>query len=241
MSFTGPFRRALLIIALLFLVTAAAADTNTIQIFVHPGSGNVCLDNMCEVDRGTLSGYSSTQFSGVAGGQQHTIRIESTDGYQDYNDQVYMDLSGHPMTFRIYLEPLPVQTQSPGTGSLQVTVSPGLGQVCLDNRECESSVGDPSMFWSVQFSDVPVDAAHTISVTADGYETYTQQVSILPDQRNDVDVTLQPLSQGTGPREPAQQSAPPEPQPTRAATGGAIALVAAGISSMAFLAFGHRK
>ena len=113
---------------------------------------------------GTLNGYSSTQFQGVASGQQHTIQVYNTAGYQDYTDQIYMDQSGHSMTFSIYLEPVPIETPAPGTGTIQVTVSPGLGQVCLDNHECESSTGEPSTFWSVQFSDVSADIPHTITV-----------------------------------------------------------------------------
>ncbi len=136
-----------------------------------------------------------------------------------------MDASGHSMTFRIYLEPVPVQTASPGTGTIQVTVSPGLGQVCLDAKECESSTGDPSTFWSVQFSDVPADTAHTITVTADGYQAYTQQVSIRPDQRNDVDITLVPLQQVTTPAEPSVPSAVPPSTTTPVAMVTIIAAI----------------
>jgi hypothetical protein len=234
---TSPFRRIILSLALLILVATAAADTNTVQIYVHPGSGTICLDSSCQVDRGTLGGYSSTQFGNVASGQQHTIRIYDTDGYQDYSDQVYMDQSGHSMTFRIYLEPVPSQTVSPGTGTIQVTVSPGLGQVCLDAKECESSTGEPSTFWSVQFSDVPADTAHTITVTADGYQTYTQSVSIQPDQRNDVDITLQPLQQAAVTTEPDQVSVPTTvPQPTKSPVAIFTILAAIGICGAIHLA-----
>ena len=56
-----PIRKIVLFFALLALVAIAAAETNYIQIFVHPGSGNVCLDNTCQVDRGTLAGYSGSK------------------------------------------------------------------------------------------------------------------------------------------------------------------------------------
>ena len=232
---TIRFRKIVLFLALISLAATAAADTNTIQIYVHPGSGTVCLDSMCLTNRGTLGGYSSTQFAQVASGQQHTIRVYSTEGYQDYTDQVYMDNSGHSMTFRIYLEPIPAQTASPGTGTLLVTVSPGLGQVCIDNKECESGTGEPSTYWSVQFSDVPADTAHTITVTADGYQPYSQQVTLRPDQRNDVDITLQPLLEVTSAG--AQQSPPvsASPQTPRAAMDGSLPLFAAGIGSAVFL------
>jgi hypothetical protein len=230
MNFTSPFRKTILFLALLVLVATAAAETNTIQLYVHPGSGTVCVDSTCQVDRGTISGSSSTYFAGVASGQQHTIRIYGTDGYQDYTDQVYMDQSGDHMSFTIYLEPVPVQTAAPDTGTIQVTVSPGLGQVCLDSKECESSTGETSTYWSVQFSDVPAVATHTITVTADGYQTYTQQVSIQPDQRNDVDITLQPLQQATAPAEQAQQSVPPAaPRSTKSPVAIFTIIAAVGI------------
>ena len=229
-----------LFLAVLMLAATGAAETNTIQLFVHPGSGTVCLDNSCQVNQGTLSGYSSTRFSGVASGQDHTIKVYDTDGYQDYTDTVYMDLSGHPMTFSIFLEPVPAQPVSPGTGTIQVTVSPGLGQVCLDNRECESGTGDVSTFWSVQFSDVPADSVHTISVTADGYEPYSQQVTIQADQRNDFDVSLQPLAQADQPAEVTTEPAALAPT-TRAGLDGSVALVAAGIGDVVFLGVNRRK
>jgi hypothetical protein len=86
MNLTSQSRKIMLVLVLFFLVATAAADTNTIQIYVYPGSGTVCLDKTCMVDRGTLSGSSSTQFAGVASGQQHTIRVYNTGGYQDYTD-----------------------------------------------------------------------------------------------------------------------------------------------------------
>ena len=230
MDLTSLFGKIMLFLALLCLVATAAAETNTIQLYVHPGSGTVCVDSQCQVNVGTLSGSSSTYFKGVASGQQHTIRVYGTDGYQDYTDQVYMDQSGNHMSFTIYLEPVPVQTASPDTGTIQVTVSPGLGQVCLDSRECETSTGDTSTYWSVQFSDVPADVAHTITVTADGYQTYTQQVSIQPDQRNDVDITLQPLQQVTAPAAQARQSVPlAVPQTTKSPVAIFTIIAAVGI------------
>ena len=73
MNLARESRTIILFLVLFFLVATAAADTNTVQIYVHPGSGTVCLDKTCMVNRGTLSGYSSTQFAGVASGEQHTI------------------------------------------------------------------------------------------------------------------------------------------------------------------------
>lgn len=244
MHFTSQLKRTLLFLALLTLVASAAAETNTIQIYVHPGSGNVCLDNTCQVDRGTITGYSSTQFQNVAGGRFHTIRVYDTEGYQDASEQVYMDLNGNSFTRRIYLEPVSTQPASTrtSTGTLQVYVSPGLGQVCLDTKECESSVGEPSTTWSVRFDDVATDTAHTIKVTADGYQTSITQVTVLPDRIGEVDVTLLPLQQATAPAVPAQASQPvAPPQTTQSPLGGSVALFAAGICSAAFVFLNRRK
>jgi len=230
MSFTGRFRTAILIFALLTLAATAVAETNTVQIFVYPKSGTVCLDTLCQVGQGALSGYSSTKFEGVTGGQDHTIRVIDTDGYQDYSEQVSMDPSGHPMTFRIYLEQIPVQTAPPGTGTIQVLVSPGLGQVCLDAKECESSVGEVSTTWSMQFSDVPTDTAHTITVTADGYQSSTQQITIQPGQVNEVEITLQPAAPVTG----TTQAPVASPPVTRSGPDGYVAILAAGIGCVLF-------
>jgi hypothetical protein len=228
-------RRIVLFLALLALVATAAASTNYIQIFTHPGSGTVCLDSQCQVNQGTISGYSSTRFEGVTGGQDHTIRVYNTEGYEDYSEKIYMDYAGDTITWRIYLEPLPTRTPAPGTGAIQVFVSPGLGQVCLDNRECESSIGEPSTFWSVQFSDVPADSTHTITVTADGYQTYTQQVTIQPDQISDLDITLQQLPVAASAGSPQTPPAAAPPIATRAAPDVSLPLFAAGIVSALFL------
>jgi hypothetical protein len=244
MHFTSQLRRAILFLAILTLVATAAAETNTIQIYVHPGSGNVCLDNTCQVDRGTITGYSSTQFLNVAGGQFHTIRVYDTEGYQDTSEQVYMDINGNSFTRRIYLEPVSTQPASTGTstGTLKVYVSPGLGQVCLDTQECESSVGEPSTTWSVRFDDVATDTSHTITVTADGYQTSSTQVTVLPDRIGEVDVTLLPLPQATAPAVAGQPPQPPAPpQTTKAPLDGSVALFAAGICGAAFVFLNRRE
>jgi hypothetical protein len=226
MYLSSRIRKILLLLCLLALVAGAAANTNTVQLFVHPGSGTVCLDSQCRVNVGTLSGYSSVQFGDVASGQDHTIRVYDTAGYEDYTDTVYMDLSGHSFTSRIYLEPVSITTPPPGTGDIQVFVSPGLGQVCLDNRECESSVGDVTTTWSVRFSDVSSDTPHTLTATADGYLPYTTTVGVQPAGISDVDITLQPAASAPAGDQPA--SIPP--QPTKAAPGFPLFLIAAALA-----------
>jgi len=225
-----PFARIICIFALLSLVATAAATTNIVQVFVHPGSGSVCVDTTCQVARGSLSGYSSTQFDTVAGGRDHTIRVYNTPGYVDYTDTFYMDYNGDTVTLQIYLVPVATETAAPvttssGTGTVRVFVSPGLGQVCIDNKECESSTGAASASWNVDFDDITAGSAHTITVTADGYRTATTQISVLPDQVNEADITLQPIP----------SAADTSVLKTQAGSGWLITLVAAGICGIVFV------
>jgi hypothetical protein len=217
-------------LALLMLIVIAAATTNTVQLFVHPGSGTVCLDSVCEVNVGTLEGYSSIYFEGIESGKDHTVRVYNTAGYEDYSETLYMDLSGNPLTSRIYLEPFPTETQVPPMGDIQVYVSPGLGQVCLDAKECESCFGEPTTSWSVRFSDVSSDITHTITVTADGYQPFSTQVAVRPGLISNEDISLQPVGPGTTSAVSAHLSpVTAQPPPTKAAPAGLTALCAAAI------------
>jgi hypothetical protein len=141
-----------------------------------------------------------------------------------------MDFAGDFVTSRIYLEPVSTGTPAPGTGDIQAFVSPGLGQVCIDNRECESSIGETVTTWSVRFSDVSSDAEHTLTVTADGYQPYSTQVTVQPGGISDVEISLQPLASGA-----SSAGSPQKPIPTRAASAGFVAFFAAGIIGVAFL------
>jgi hypothetical protein len=227
--------RIFFVFALLALVATAAANPNVVQVFVHPGSGTICVDSTCQVAVGSLSGYSSSQFANIAGGRDHTIKVYDTDGYQDYTDQFYMDYNGDDVTLQVYLDPLTTgtptpATTSPQTGTVRVYVSPGLGQVCIDNRECDTSTGASSSTWNVDFDDVMAGTSHTITVTADGYQSATTQITVLPDQVNEADVTLQPLSTAT-----ETDSTTPAPQATRAGLDAVPVIGALGGSGIVFL------
>jgi hypothetical protein len=205
--------RIVCIFALLSLVATAAATTNIVQVFVHPGSGSVCVDTTCQVARGSLSGYSSTQFDTIAGGRDHTIKVYDTAGYEDYTDTFYMDYNGDTVTLKIYLVPVATETTAP------VTTSSETGTVRV------LSTGAASTSWNVDFDDVTAGSSHTITVTADGYQTATTQITIMPDQVNEATVTLQPIPSA------ADASVPK----TQAGFGGIVALVAAGICGMVFV------
>lgn len=222
-------RRILPLLALACLV-ATAAGTSSIQIFTHPGGGTVCLDDTCQVNVGTSSGYSSTQFPNPTCGRDHTIRIYGTDGFEDYTDTVYMAYNCNSVTRRIYLEPLPATPAPAGSGDIQVFVSPGLGQVCRDGVECESSTGEVTDTWSVRFSDVTPDTVHTIAATADGYQPFSSEVIVTPGGISNVDIVLQPVATPV-----AAGALPDNPPATKAAPAGPAALCAAAISGAVLL------
>jgi type 1 fimbria pilin len=228
---TSPSRFAAIVILLIALAGAASAASNYVQIFVHPGSGTVCLDTQCEVNVGTLGGYSSTQFHDVTGGRDHTIKVYNTEGYEDYTTEIYMDYAGDPVTRTIYLDPVatPEPAATPAAGTIQLFIKPGIGEACLDDRECEVTGGDPSETWSVQFTDVETGAAHTITVTTDGYVTATREVSVDPGEMKTVEITLQPVPASQAPEN--TQAA----QPTKAGLPAALALAGAGICGAFFV------
>jgi len=129
-----------------------------------------------------------------------TIRSKSndTEGYEDYTDTFYTDYNGDTVTLQIYLVPVATETPAPvttssGTGTVRIFVCPGLGQVCIDNRECESNTGAAATSWNVNFDDITAGSAHTITVTADGYQTATTQITVLADQVNEATVTIQTI------------------------------------------------
>jgi hypothetical protein len=220
-------RRILLLLALTGLIATVSA-TSFVQVFTHPGGGTVCMDDTCEVSVGTPNGYSSTQFQDLTCGRDHALRIYGTSGYEDYSEDVYMDYNCHSVTRRIFLEPLPATPAPPGFGDIQLFISPGVGMVCRDTVECESSSGETVDTWSVRFSDVTPNEAHAITVSADGYQYYTTQATVPPGGITNVEIALQPLG-SAGSTDTARPTA------TKAATGVFGAVVAAGICSITFL------
>jgi hypothetical protein len=161
-----------------------------IQVYVKPGGGTVCLDNTdCRVNVGTPGSTGSTQFSGVNEGY-HTISVESPAGYDDATQVVSVTL-GKFTTVNIVLDPV----ETPVTGTVQVYVDRTGTTICIDNGDCHESVGgtDGPGTGTAVFNDITADEVHTISVAADGYEPYSTQITVLPEQVNEADVTLQPL------------------------------------------------
>jgi len=194
--------RILLLAVLLAAIAGPVSATTFVQIYVHPGSGTVCLDTDCRVNVGTLQGTGSTSFRDPACGTDHTLRVYDTAGYEDYTDTVYVDYHCDSVTRTISLSPVPTETATAGppTGTLQVYISPGpaSAEVCLDSQTCEVNDGPAVDTWSVQFADVSADSPHTLSVDANGanngYQPAVQQVSVAPDQVTTATINLVPLA-----------------------------------------------
>ena len=232
MYVSGRIRWILVLFALTGLIATAGA-ASYIQVFTHPGGGTVCIDDTCEVSVGTPNGYSSTQFHDLTCGRDHALKIYGTAGYEDYSEDVYMAYNCGSVTRSIFLEPLPATPAPPGSGDIQLFISPGVGMVCRDDVECESAIGEGADTWSVRFSDVTPDTAHTFTVSADGYQMYTTKVTVPAGGITNVEIALQPLSSAT--------PAPAEPVATKAASPCWVPAAAAGIAGMLFLLRRNRQ
>jgi hypothetical protein len=97
------------------------------------------------------------------------------------------------------------------------------------------STGAASTSWNVDFDDVTAGIAHTITVTADDYQTATTQITVQPDQVNEADITLQPIPSAADTTSANSGAAPV----TRAGLGGEMALVAFGICGAVFVGRKH--
>ncbi|MFA6332830.1 MAG: PEGA domain-containing protein [Methanoregula sp.] len=178
-------------------------SATVIQVDITPGGGTVCLDNsQCHANVGTVSSSGSTQFMGASEGY-HSITVESPVGYLDYYTPVYVYLA--KVTYvTIDLKPListatrvtPVVTPDPGTGVVRIYVDQAGSTVCLDNADCRMNIGGTvgSGTGTTLFTNVTANYEHSISVVADGYKPYSNQVSVIKDLITTVDVSLQPLA-----------------------------------------------
>lgn len=208
---------------LVFLAAPVTAITGTIQITVHPGGGTVCLGTDCKECPAGTDGSGSVAFENIEAGSYHMINIYNTEGYKPWLGQIYLDPSGTALARDIVLEKLPAS--SAGTGTVRVYVTPDGGKVCL-NRMCEVSSGDGTGSWSVQFTDVAASTYHTLTISNEGYETYTTEVRLLPGQVSTLSVTLRPIPPGSTTIPTPPPTPAPTPSPTRSALPGGIVLAA---------------
>jgi hypothetical protein len=159
-----PFPEVALLVALiLVLIAPAQAVLPPGNIVVHstPPGALACIDTVdCD--------YTTANFVASADAT-HTVTV-TADGYKRWTDTVYVT-SGQTSVVAADLQ------LNPDVTKIQVYVTPGGGQVCLDNSQCNVNVGTPYGTGSTQFTGVSV-GPHTISATAYGFRTYTEQVYV---------------------------------------------------------------
>lgn len=213
------------LLALLVLPAAALAQSGEIQVYSTPADAYVCIDN-------AQCGHTPEDFF-VTGDAYHTVAV-SLDGYQTWTQYVRVS-AGATEVINANLAPdvsptalpTPAPVADTGSGTVRVYVSPAGGMVCLDVRDCEVNVGGTSQTGTgtTDFTAVKAGAVHTIDVTNDGYAPYTTQVTVLPDQVNEVDVTLQPLATETP--VPVSTTTKPTAIPTTKAGLGPVPVIGA--------------
>jgi hypothetical protein len=177
-------------------------DATAIQVFVKPGGGTVCLDNMdCRVNAGSGGSTASVQFTGVSPGY-HTISVESPADYEDTTKLVQVTL-GKITEVNIELYPFIIPTTAPATmpatGSIRVYVDRTGSTICIDNGDCYVNVGGtpgPGTGTAI-FSEVTAGKAHIITIALDGYRPVSTAVIVGQDQIATVDVSLLPLGADT--------------------------------------------
>jgi hypothetical protein len=207
MGFLQRLGGIVLLGAVLCLAATVTAATGTIQINVHPGGGTVCLGTVCYENQGENDGTGTTTFENIEAGRYHMLNVYGTPGCKPYLGQIYLDPTGTALTRDIYLEKIP--PESPGTATIRIFITPDGGKACLD-RMCELSSGDGRGSWSVQFTDIPANTYHLLSVSNEGYETWSSQVRLLPGQTSTMTIALKPLPPGS------TSTATPQPVPTPA-------------------------
>jgi hypothetical protein len=176
-------REALLVALILVLIVPAQAVLPPGNIVVHstPPGAFACIDTVdCDYTTATFVASADTM---------HTVTV-TADGYQRWTDTVYVT-SGQTSVVVADLQ------LNPDTTKIQVYVNPGGGQVCLDSSPCHVNVGTPSGLGSTQFTGVSV-GPHTISASAYGFRTYTEQVYVSLGSTSTIRIDLVPSSTPSG-------------------------------------------
>ncbi|MGD0081282.1 MAG: PEGA domain-containing protein [Methanoregula sp.] len=178
------------------LVTAQATDvvnaylqpvpvtTGSIQLYSTPSGATACVDGgNCQTTPAT--------FDRLSDGTYHSLTI-SSPGYQTDYENVMVIAQETTVVNAVLQKP------QPATGSLQVYITPGGGTICLDSGQCQAGVGTASGTGSYQYSGVSANGYHTITAAENGYQPFTTEVYVQPDQVNEVNAVLQPLINPTG-------------------------------------------
>jgi hypothetical protein len=158
--------------------------TGSIQLYSTPLGATACVDGGdCRITPAT--------FGDLSGNLYHLLTI-SSPGYQTDYENV-MVIPGQTFVVNAVL-----QQPQPATGRVQVYITPGGGTICLDGGQCQAGVGTAAGTGSYQYGGVPADSYHTITVEEDGYEPFTTEIYVQPDQASEVNANLQPVTSPTG-------------------------------------------
>jgi hypothetical protein len=229
----------------------ASLDLNgaatAIYVSLIPGSGTVCLDNS-QCQAGVTGGTGNMLFTSVSPGY-HTLSVRSPAGYRDTTELVQVTL-GKSIKVSITLDPVVIPTTAttapppatlitpvnPATGNIRVYVDRTGSTICIDIVDCFVNVGGTpgTGTGTTIFNEVTANVVHTISVTADGYQPISANVSVGKDLISTVDIKLQPLGNATTAPMLIPTPLPTEPAPRSTRAGldvlpliGALALCGA--------------
>jgi hypothetical protein len=158
-------------------------STGNIEVHSTPYA-TACVD-------GSNCQPTTATFSNLAGNSYHTVTV-SLNGYQTYYDTVLV------IPRDISVVDAVLQPSSPATGSIQVFITPGGGTICIDGGQCVDNVGTTDGSGSHQFSGIMANGYHTVTVMATGYQRFITEIYVQPDQVNEANVYLQPLTSPTG-------------------------------------------
>jgi hypothetical protein len=165
----------------------------------------------------------------------HTVTV-TANGYRRFITEIYVQ-PDQVNEANVYLQPL----TSP-TGSVQVSLTHGGGTVCLDGSRCDANVGSRDGTGSTRFAGVLANSQHTVTVITTGYLPYSSHFTVLPNQINELDISLHQLAQPTAAQIipattvlPTPVPTPPIPRPTTSPLSAVTVILATGICGFGLL------
>ncbi len=155
--------------------SSTAATTGTLSGSVTPTSATVKVD-------GTAVTLSSGSFSTTVSVGVHSI-VATASGYYPYYNNVSVS-SGGTSTVTIALNPV---TPAAGSGTLSLTVTPTSATVWVDGTQV-------TLTSSGTYSNAETSGVHSIEVSASGYYTYYNNVTVSNGGTTSVPISLNAVS-----------------------------------------------
>ena len=169
----------ILVIGLLLLCAApclAAGSPGRISVYSTPTGALACVDNAtCDITGATFT---------VEGNAWHTVVI-TLKGYLPWTDQVYVT-TDQTSQIDAYLDLDPEAT------TINVSVHPGGGTVCLDNMDCRANVGAAGRTGQTRYTMVS-PGYHMVSVESPaGFEDASRLVKVDLGKTTEASIELSP-------------------------------------------------